>query len=103
MKKILSIVLAVMAVIFMGVNPIRIREGTCYGVVVHNFPRAYSDCRIEIFEEKYQNRKDIKWEYWSDEELEETLKEQYAQKRITILGYDGDYYTVEELVTMMTK
>lgn len=103
MKKLLSIVLAVMAVILVGFNPIKIREGTCYGIVVHNFPRAYNDCRIEIFEEHYQNRKDIKWEYWSNEELEKTLKEQYAQKRITVIGYDGDFYTEEELIIMMTK
>lgn len=92
-----------MAVNVMGVNPIKIKEGTCYGVIVHNFPRAMNHCQIEIFEENYENRRDVKWEYWSDEELEETLKEQYNLRRITRLKYDGYYYTDEELLNMMTK
>ena len=103
MKKLLSIILAIMAVLIVGFNPIRIKEGTCYGIIVHNFPKAYNACQIEIFEEKFENRRTVNWEYWSDEELEETLKEQYAQRRITRLEYDGYYYTNEELVTMMTK
>lgn len=103
MKKIISILLAVMAVIVAGVNPIKIKEGTCYGLIVHNFPRAMNHCQIEVFEEEYENRRDVKWEYWSDEELRETLQEQYAQKRIVRIEYDGDYYEKVELVKMMAK
>lgn len=103
MKKIVSIIIAVMAVLIVGFNPIMIKEGTCYGVVVHNFPKAYNACFIEVFEEKFENREIVNWEYWSDEELKETLKEQYALKRITRLEYDGDHYTDEELLCMMTK